>query len=299
MNLPLILVFLFFKAPLLKADAVSFETVIYHDLLTVTDTLEKKERSYDTLEIGPVTVTLPKEDTIKGRIWKVEIDKNKQMKRSLWSGFYWGYNGYASATGGLQLSGDYDFMNMNHARSWSISLNFFEIQNAIKGNKWKLITGLGYEQNNYYFREEVILRNATRYNPTVEYPTPIIGVSDSDTRLKRSKWYTRSLTLPLLINYCPNPTINKKDQLHMSLGLIGSMRYSVKSKGVYEGNVFNRTVVRFSEDFGVYPFGLFGTLRLHVGNFGLFANYPLNALFQQGRGPEVYPFSIGLKVFPF
>ena len=41
------------------------------------------------------------------------------------------------------------------------------------------------------------------------------------------------------------------------------------------------------------------TVRGGVGWFNLFATYSLTPLFESGRGPELYPFTVGVTLLGF
>ena len=50
------------------------------------------------------------------------------------------------------------------------------------------------------------------------------------------------------------------------------------------------------QDFNVNPFRVSLTARMGYGWFNVFATYSLTQLFEDGRGPELYPFTIGITL---
>jgi hypothetical protein len=52
-------------------------------------------------------------------------------------------------------------------------------------------------------------------------------------------------------------------------------------------------------DYAMDDFRFAATARVGYGWVNLFANYDLNPLFEDGRGPELYPYSVGVKLISF
>jgi hypothetical protein len=51
-------------------------------------------------------------------------------------------------------------------------------------------------------------------------------------------------------------------------------------------------------DFNLSPLRWGVTARVGYKDVSLFANYYMTSLFKPGRGPELYPFTIGLAITP-
>ena len=53
------------------------------------------------------------------------------------------------------------------------------------------------------------------------------------------------------------------------------------------------------QSFNTNPFRVSATVRGGVGWFNVFATYSLTPLFENGRGPELYPFTVGVTLLGF
>ena len=53
------------------------------------------------------------------------------------------------------------------------------------------------------------------------------------------------------------------------------------------------------QDFHLHPFRYDATARIGWGRLNLFASYALNSMFKEGKGPELTPFALGIRVVSF
>jgi hypothetical protein len=70
------------------------------------------------------------------------------------------------------------------------------------------------------------------------------------------------------------------------------MKYLYKDNG-------NQQKVKDDKDFNTNPFKVALTARVGYGWLNFFATYSLTPLFESGRGPELYPVSIGMTLLGF
>lgn len=82
-------------------------------------------------------------------------------------------------------------------------------------------------------------------------------------------------------------------------------RYSAES-GKYElvDNIQNpvspnNSKTKNFDDFHMQPFKFDATVRIGWGFVNLFATYSVNEMFKKGKGPEVYPWTIGITFVNF
>ncbi|MFI5205207.1 MAG: hypothetical protein ACHQF2_11985 [Flavobacteriales bacterium] len=75
--------------------------------------------------------------------------------------------------------------------------------------------------------------------------------------------------------------IGSKLKQDFEMASVNTHEYEVRTKGHYHLN----------------PLLVYGTFAIGYGeHFQLFANYGLNSLFEKNRGPEVIPFTVGIKL---
>ncbi len=263
------------------------------------DTLQQEQNNQkiDTLEFeisGSKVVIYTNKNKKQGEEGKI---KKTRKANAIWKGFFIGVNGYIDNQNNLNPQDPYEFMELNVARSRTYQLNIIEKKLNLYNQNFHLITGLGLHWNYYRFEKDITLVNADKYghlNPT----TPIIGITDSSRSYQRSQFSTRSIAVPLLLNFCANPSQKKSKQFSFAFGVVGNLRYSVKSKTVYNDGFFRSSQV-FRSNLGVAPLSLDATVRMRIGNFNLMGNYGLTGLFLKDKGPVLTPFSLGIALVNF
>lgn len=87
-------------------------------------------------------------------------------------------------------------------------------------------------------------------------------------------------------------------KFHLAAGVNLGVRLSSHTKQVYKLDG-KKDKVKTHEDFYINPFRYDLQARMGWGKINFFASYSLNSLFRDGKGPEVYPFSIGLRILNF
>jgi hypothetical protein len=238
----------------------------------------------------------PKKDSASVET-KIGKEGNEFKSDRVWAGVHLGINGFMGPRQNIIPDAPYDFMELNMPKSIGVQLNLWEERINLISNRVNLITGLGLEWNNYRFAQNVSLARAENY-PDVNTQTPVFGYHDSSRNYIKSKLATSSLNVPLLLNVCSKKTSADDKQFNLSVGVIGSLRYNHRTKAVFKDGQ-SRTKEVDKSDFGINPFALQGTVRMKYGWFNLFANYSLTPLFLESKGPELYPFSVGLALVSF
>ena len=281
--------------------------------------LKAQTQESDSVMIAD-TLSINKNDTVEINIGKnkfiyIKIIKDEQKKDSsvvesqnnkkenelksdkVWRGVHLGVNGFLGNRQNMIPDAPYDFMELNIPKSIGVQLNLWEERINLISNRFNLITGVGFEWNNYRFAQNVSLARAENY-PDVNTQTPVFGYHDSSRSYIKSKLATSSLSVPILLNICSNKTNADKKQFNLSVGVIGSLRYNHRTKAVFKERQY-RTKEVDKSNFGINPFALQGTVRMKYGWFNLFANYSLTPLFLESKGPELYPFSVGMALVSF
>jgi hypothetical protein len=279
-------------------DVIAFDNVI------VEDTTNTKKSVPDTTKINlkNTKILIISNCSENGDV-SIETEKEGPNKRGnfdsdyVWAGFQLAVNGYLNNKNSINIQEPYKFMELRTENSFQIGLNFYEERINIFRDKVNLITGLGLTWNNYRFANDITLARSSDF-PDLEKETPLFGFEDT-RQYKKTKFAVSSLNVPLLLNFCTTKKKSEDDkQFNLSFGVIGSFNYRTVTKTVFDGN---KKDVKEKEkgDFGVNPFSAHATVRLKYGWFNLFANYSLTPLFKSDRGPELYPFSIGLGLISF
>ena len=223
---------------------------------------------------------------------KIKTKRNHIRRfRGNWAGVELGVNGYMTPQGSINMPKEYEFLELQYENSRNFNLNFFQQSFNLAGNRFGLLTGLGFRWLNYRFANDIILTGDS---------SKIYGFHDKDatrsyTKSKLTAWY---LTMPLIFEYQTN-SHHQSNSFHIGVGVIGGLRLGSHSKQVYNSTVGDGKQKQKSRDaFHLQPFVLDATARIGWGPINLFATYSLIDMFRKDRGPELRPFTVGI-ILPF
>ena len=273
---------------------------------------------------GTGVVVTESDDSVKVRVGNrvivINDDGNITTKRRKdpkfnghWAGVDIGLNGFVTPDFNMNFPKEYEYLDLRMEKSIAVNLNFFE-QNIpfSKNQKWGMLTGLGLTFNDYRFLRP------TRLNMD---SSELIGYIDQDISIRKSKLSAMYLSLPVLFEFQTAPSY-RKNGFHINMGMIVSARLSSHTKTYYDelNSVFN--VTKYNPETGQYdvvftsispddpkahhygdwflqPFKFEATARIGWNFLNFWANYSLNTMFREGKGPEVYPWSAGITLACF
>ena len=241
----------------------------------------EKELENAANEIGDDILNSYKED-------KEDKKKKKDKPNSIWSGFELGINGWLNSDNSLNMDSVNSNFGLNYGKSIAVNFNLWEVNAKIIKNNVFLTTGLGSEINNYRFEKNV--RMIGNSNPLE------LQVEDSVKYIK-SKFTIGYLNAPLYLTFATNP-IKKGKRIFISPGVTAGWRFTSYNKRKIEVDG-DESKSRNKDEFNLNPFRVNASLRVGYGDFVLFANYALTDLFQRGKGPDITPFSVGVRVVGF
>lgn len=229
----------------------------------------------------------------------VIIDKDDDEKKSSkkkdndedfhhWAGFSMGVNGWLS-NGSTSMPKTQNYMSLNYGKSLNFQLNPFEKNIHIYKNYINLVTGLGFEWNQYEFS------NRTKLNPDSSYT---FGTIDSTNafQYKKNRLKTTFVNIPLLLEF--NTSSNPKKAFHLAFGVVGGYKLGSRTRQILEQNANDIKIIR-KDDYNINPFRANAHVSLGYRKFTIYADYALNPLFEKGKGPELYPFTVGARLIAF
>lgn len=252
------------------------------------------------VSIGDIRVEViegnPTKVTIGANELEVDDDGNVDFKRNRkerfdghWGGFDLGVNGYVNNDMKFDLPLEYEFLDLRMEKSINVSVNFYEQNFNLISNKLGITTGLGLEWNNYRFDNNVeIVRNSEGF---------IDGVllSEDGINYLKSKMVVNYLNLPILLEYQTN-RFSKKNSFHIGGGLLTGLRIGSHTKMVFDDGSKEKDKNNDSKGYDINPFKFDLMARVGWGKINLYANYSLSTLFKDNRGPELYPFAVGISL---
>jgi len=174
-----------------------------------------------------------------------------------------------------------NFMDLNQNKSFEVGINFLRYSIGFQKNKRNsgLVTGLGLTFNDYRFSNAYTIEND---NGLVK-PVPL-----DKSGLSKSKLSTTYLTVPLMLEF-QIPVNGHEKKLYFSGGVEGGLKIGSHTKVKQDGDKS-----KSRDDFNINPFRYGATARFGYKGINIFGTYYFSTFFKSGRGPEIYPFTIGI-----
>lgn len=229
---------------------------------------------------GRTNITVQKdEDWDDDKDWRDDHWSRKKFNGH-WAGFELGFNGFYDTN---YFGGD-DFMELDQPKSVEVNINFWEYNIALKEDRIGLVTGMGWTMNNYRFDNPVTIDKVDG----VIVPQPI-----DPEGFDKSKLTVSYLTVPLLLEF-QIPVNFGENHLFVSGGVIGALNLGSHTKIKTD-----HTKSKDHGSFNINPFKYSFAVRAGLKDISLFATYGMEPLFKDDKGPELFPFTVGISFFNF
>lgn len=240
------------------------------------------------IEGNPTKVTIGNNELEVDDEGNVDFKRNRQDRfDGHWGGFEMGINGYLNSDMGFDMPAGYEYLDLRYEKSTNVALNLIEQNFNLIRNHFGITTGLGIEWQNYRFDNNVIF---TTNDDGVDG-----GFYEGDKNYTKSKLVVNYLNVPVLFEYQTN-RFSKKNSFHIGAGLLTGLRIGSHTKMVYQDGEKQKEKYHDDDGFDINPFSFRLMARIGWGKINLFANYSLNTMFEEGRGPELYPFVAGITL---
>ena len=303
---------------------------------SINTSFNENNRNYaDTVKIkvGGLDIEVVEDDTVTLKVGSHQLKINDEgirweaVKRPRfnghWGGVETGINGYITENFNTKWGTKYDYLNLRYEKSWFLNLNLWEQNIAFNKNKTVgMITGVGISWNNYRFSNSTYLKTGENklegyYMVSKAYYDPDSTYTNQNL-VKKSKLTNMYINIPVLFEFQSNaPTRNKR--FHFNIGGIFGFRVQTHTKiyfnmanqeyklqdpktGEYLAGTWRtpnnsgRNIVKEQKSFYQPPFKF--ALRAGLGYrwLNLFTTYSLSRMFQNGRGPNLHPWTIGITL---
>ncbi|MBS0010516.1 MAG: outer membrane beta-barrel protein [Bacteroidales bacterium] len=211
-------------------------------------------------------------------------DRRKDRRKFTphWTAFEIGINNYVTPDYSMSLPSELSYMDLNTGKSFNVNINFAQLGIGLSRH-FGLVTGLGLEFNDYKFEGNNNITKDDEGVISALYPADGIVY-------EKSKFSTSYLTMPLLLE--AQIPVHHRRTLNIAAGAIGGVKLGSHNKMVYYDG--GKQKVKESDDFSLSVLRYGPTLRLGYESFQVYATYYMNGLFITGKGPELYPFQLGI-----
>ena len=223
------------------------------------------------------------------RIRMVRVPREK-FKGHL-AGVDLGFNGYMASGFTTSLPPEDRFMDLNFSKSMSLSLNFLQYSIPFQRNRNTIgaVIGAGWTFNNY--------RTDSKYIIELDDDGNTIGRPEEDRTVTKNKLTTSFINIPLLFEF-QIPTNNDRQRFFISAGGYTGFLVKAHTKVVYDDSG-TKTKQKYKGNLNVSPVQYGAMVRLGYSWIKLYATYNFSTLYMKDKGPELYPYSIGLTLVNF
>ena len=179
---------------------------------------------------------------------------------------------------------DHPYWNNDAAKSQVWNLNLFEHKFNFGTPYVGLTTGLGFSFTSVAFKNNYLIQSTA---------DSVYAVMDTVHNYSKNKLKASYLTIPLMLEF--NTSADEDKSFYLAAGVIGGVRLTSKTKrqGEFDGKEFKEKV---KGPFNLNPFKLDAAVRFGYADWGVFANYSLLPLFDQGKTVDLYPLTFGLSL---
>jgi hypothetical protein len=179
---------------------------------------------------------------------------------------------------------DNRYWNNDAARSQVWNLNILEHKFNFGTPYVGLTTGLGFSWKQVAFKNNYVLQTTA---------DTTFAVIDTVNQYSKNKLKASYLTVPLMLEF--NTSANEDRSFYLAAGVVGGVRLTSKTKrqGEFDGKEFKEKV---KGRYNLNAFQLDAAVRFGYGSWGVFANYSLLPLFDQGTTVDAYPLTFGLSL---
>ena len=194
-----------------------------------------------------------------------------------------GFDGYLSDfwTTSLEPEDNYLALNTSKSYNWSLLLPCVNIGFT---RHFGIAATLGIEWNKYRFDGN---------NSIVEYENGVIGPSYPDVGItySKSKLVTTYAILPIILE-AQIPLSNSNRTINIGAGVIGAAKLGAHTKVTYYTG--GKEKEKHKDDFSLNTFRWGATGRIGYEFFQVYGTCYFTSIFEKGKGPELYPFEVGI-----
>lgn len=223
----------------------------------------------------------------KDTIMKKEIKKLRKKGKfdPHWNGIELGVNSFVNNDNQFKLPENADFLTLKIPNSLVVNLNLVEAPLPVIKNNFGLYTGFGFEFNNYKFANDYWIEK----DDSLE---TLVGIDAAPKTFIKSKLSATYLKVPVMMEF----QTHNSSKFFVAVGGAFGLRIASKTKYKYEENG-SKTKEKIRGDYYLNAFKADVMAKIGWGPLNFFASYALLTMFEEGKGPELYPVSFGFSLF--
>jgi hypothetical protein len=278
---------------LIAQDSVTYKQV---DTLHVGNyVIVKKNSVKDSTKKKTITISSGTDDFFDIKIGR--LDKSKKLKNvsTNWFIFDLGFTNVNDKTNYTNAQASNYFVsnpsgakptassfNLINGKSSNFNIWFFMQKINLAKHKLNLKWGVGYEMFNFRYEKSLSFRNQ-----------PENYIFLDTISFSKNKLYANYLTIPLMLNYCSNPS--KKSAFTASAGVSVGYLIGSRNKQISE----QRGKQKINGNFDLEPFKVSMVGEIGLGPIRLYGSYALNNMFKSTTSIDQTPFAFGIRFSRF
>lgn len=208
-----------------------------------------------------------------------------------WAGIELGLNSFANPDYSSYPAEQNKFLQNTALLSNTLNLNLLQYSMGLQQTRSTigLVTGIGISFQAYRIDDNtsIVLDENQKVQPKYIYLSST----------QKSKFAMVNLEVPLLVEF-QVPIRNYANRLYFSTGVIGSRRLESHTKIKYE-NARKNEKLKSPCNYSVRDYKVAATIRVGYRLVNLFASYDLVTLFDDKKGPVLYPYTVGIRLISF
>ncbi len=216
--------------------------------------------------------------------WKYKYGSNNTSFHG-WQGLALGVNGYLTSGGSFALPQSQNYMSLNYPKSINFQLNLLQHNFYLYKKYIALATGFGIEWRRFAFD------NNTKLNPDTNYTYGLID-NTKQYQYKLNIFKSTLLQVPLLFEFNTNSNPNKS--FHFDIGVVGQLLVNSKTKQELAKDGYTYEITR-NDGYNLNPFQFKAHFSMGYSHLMAYSEYTFNSLFKSGQGPQLYPFTVGIR----
>lgn len=192
-----------------------------------------------------------------------------------WSGFGVGFANFAD-------QGDADDIPIRSGKSLEYTLNFIEKAIPISNHyRWALVTGVGIRWTRYRIKGNNHFEEIDDYTQLVKAP--------EDIQYKKSRLGITYLSVPALLEWQ-----TPRGNFFFSAGAVGSVKTASSSRIEYYDENGKERKRKAGKGMTLRPLTVDFLAQAGIRKWSIYARYSPVSIFEHNKGPELYPYAIGI-----
>lgn len=209
--------------------------------------------------------------------------RNYERFKGHLGGFEFGFNGFLSDFWSTSLNPADSYFDLYTAKSSNFSFLLPSVNLGFTRH-FGIAATIGIDWNTYRFDGNNSIVKGADGVIGPYYPDPSVSYS-------KSKLNTTFATLPVILE-AQIPVAGSHRTINIGAGVIGALKLGSNTKVVYYNNGKKKDKNR--DDYSINPLRWGATARVGYDFFQVYGTCYLTSMFEKGKGPELYPFEVGV-----